>query len=335
MKRSWIQLQLAGIGMVLAGLISTARPEVVDVNGIQAIVHDSVITRQDVREMTAPAERRLLQSYRGQNDIYKGDLRKAEQDYERDLQKAERDSLEVLKERQLILHEFKSAGYDLPEKVIDDEIQRMIRSSYGDRVHLINSLKEQGMTFEKYRERLRDQVIEDAMRHKNIASEIIISPHKVEAYYQEHLETFKLEDQVKLRTIVLNKSPDPTAPQAHKMAEEILAKLADGASFADLALLYSQDAQRRQGAKLFDKSQLRKELADVAFSLKPGQHSEVIETPEACWLLLVEEVQPAHHRPLAEVREQIEKDLQSQERSRLQKQWIGRLHKKTFVLDFF
>jgi peptidyl-prolyl cis-trans isomerase SurA len=330
MKLSWIPLAAATSVACACHL----EAEIIDVNGIQAIVHDSVITRQDVREMTGPAERRLVQNYRSQAGAYKGDIKKVEQDYERDLQKAEHDSLDVLMERQLILHEFKTAGYDLPEKVIDDEIQQRIRSGYGDRVTLIKSLQERGMTFEKYRQELRDQIIEDAMRHKNVAGEIIISPHKIDAYYQDHRETFKLEDQVKLRTIVLNKSSDPAAPQARKMAEEILSKLQAGASFADMALLYSQDAQRRQGSKLFDKSQLRKELADVAFALKPGQRSEVIETPEACWLLLVEEVQPAHFRPLAEVRDQIEKDLQSQERARLQKQWIARLRKKTFVLTY-
>ena len=221
-----------------------------------------------------------------------------------------------------------------PRNIFDDEIQRIIRSAYGDRVTLIKSLQEQGMTFEKFRQLKRDQIIEDAMRHKNVAAEIIISPHKVEAYYQDHHESFKLEDQVKLRTIVLNKSNDPDAPQARKMADEVLSKLNAGASFADMALLYSQDAQRRQGAKLYDKkSQLRKELADVAFALKPGQRSDVIETPEAYWLLLVEELQPAHYQPLAEVRDQIEKDLQTQERARLQKQWIRSPPKKDLRAD--
>ena len=79
---------------------------------------------------------------------------------------------------------------------------------------------------------------------------------------------------------------------------------------------------------------LRKELADVAFSVKAGERSPIVETPDACYLMLVEEKRPAHVKPLGEVREQIERDLLSEERKRLEKQWTERLKKKTFVTYF-
>ena len=79
---------------------------------------------------------------------------------------------------------------------------------------------------------------------------------------------------------------------------------------------------------------MRKDLADVAFSLKPGEKSGVIETPEACYLMLVEDRRPAHIKPLNDVREDIEKTLLAQERDRLQNQWNERLKKKTFVRYF-
>ena len=79
---------------------------------------------------------------------------------------------------------------------------------------------------------------------------------------------------------------------------------------------------------------LRKELADVAFSLTPGQISDVIDTPEACYLMLVEQKRPAHVRPLSEVRDDIETTLRAQEQSRLEKQWIDGLKKKTFIRYF-
>jgi parvulin-like peptidyl-prolyl isomerase len=79
---------------------------------------------------------------------------------------------------------------------------------------------------------------------------------------------------------------------------------------------------------------LRQELAEVAFALKPGQVSDVIETPEACYLMLVEQTRPAHVRPLTEVRDDIDKTLRTQEQARLQKQWIESLKKKTFIRYF-
>ena len=291
------------------------------INGIDAVVHDAVITRQDVAEETIKAEKELWRDYKDQPDVY-----------EKKRALAERDNLTALMERQLILHEFKTAGYNLPEKVIDDIVEREVRS-HGDRYTFIRTLEAQGSTLERYRQGIRDRYIEMAMRDKNVSSEIIISPHKIEAYYQEHHEDYKLPDRVRLRLIVLNKSSDPDAPQARKLADEILDKINAGASFADMATLYSDDKMHQQGGDRgwVRKGELRMEIDKAAFSLKPGERSGVIETPEACYVTQVEGVEPAHYSSLTEVRGQIEKDLQDHERARLQKQWIDKLKKKTFV----
>jgi parvulin-like peptidyl-prolyl isomerase len=236
-------------------------------------------------------------------------------------------------ERQLILHEFKVASLSIPEKYIEDDVQRRIRA-YGDRMTLIKTLEAEGTTFDKFRLRLREQIIEGLMRRHIVSPEnIIISPHKIEVYYEEHRESFKLEDRVKLRLIVVNKPVGGgDASEAHKTAEEVLGKLNTGGNFAELAKQYSQGTQRSEGG-LFgwgDRTALRKDLAEPAFSLKPGQHSGIIDASDAYYLLLVEDSQPAHYTPLAEVHDQIEKDLMDSERSRLERQWIEKLKKKTF-----
>ena len=62
--------------------------------------------------------------------------------------------------------------------------------------------------------------------------------------------------------------------------------------------------------------------------------SEVIDAPEACYLMQLEDRKPAHIRSLSEVRQEIEDILLRAERQRLQDQWIERLKKKTFVRYF-
>jgi len=295
------------------------------VDGIKAIVHDSVVTYQEVEAFTAPAAEVLRRQYRTQPDIY-----------EKKLTETLNESLEHLLERQLIIRDFKAAGYNMPEAVIEDAVQERIRARYGDRAKLTKSLQAQGTTYEKFRQQMRDQIIVEALRAKNVSSEIIISPHKIETYYLAHQDDFKLEDQVKLRMIVLNKTSDSGAAAVRQLAQEILAKIREGATFAEMATVYSQGSQRNQGGDWgwIERKVLRKELSDVAFSLKPAEMSGVIETPEACYLMLVEEKRAAHVKPLPEVQDEIEKILLTQERSRLQKQYVDRLKKKTFVRYF-
>jgi hypothetical protein len=48
----------------------------------------------------------------------------------------------------------------------------------------------------------------------------------------------------------------------------------------------------------------------------------------------VEDKRVAHVKTLGEIREIIERNLMTEERSRLEKQWMDRLKKKTFVRYF-
>lgn len=310
-------------GAVLMSGLAGADAELA--NAIQGVVHDAVVTYLEVNLLTEQTAESVVRMYRNQPAVL-----------EQKLTEMRAENLERLMQNQLILREFKSAGYSLPESVIDDMVQDRIRSEYGDRASLTKNLEARGITFEKFRRQVRERFIIQQLRLKNISQEIVISPHKVETYYVAHKEDFKVEDQVKLRMIVLNKSSDPSAPPAAKLAEEILGKLKEGADFAEMATIYSQGSQRAAGGDWgwVEKSVLRKELADVAFSLKKGERSGVIDTPDGCYIMLVEDTRGQRYKALAEVRDQIDKSLLLEERNRLEKQWVERLKKKTFVRYF-
>jgi peptidyl-prolyl cis-trans isomerase SurA len=316
--------KIAAVLCALASLSLSGRAQLVD--GIKAIVADSLVTRFEVEDWTAPVFEALVRQYRDKPD-----------DLEKHLLEAERENTDTLVARRLILQEFKT--FNVPESIIDSEIDHQIeeevKSRYGDRGTLRKTLEARGLTLEKYRQRIRERMIVSWLTHKNVESEVLISPHKIESYYLAHREDegYKMEEQVKLRMIVLNKTTE--VPEPKKLAEELVVKLNQGDSFAQLAGMYSQGSQRKENGLWgwADHKQLRKELAEVAFTLKPGQHSGVVEIPgsDTCYLMLVEEKQPAHYKTLTEVRDEIEKNLQVEEKARLEKQWIAKLKKKTFV----
>jgi parvulin-like peptidyl-prolyl isomerase len=295
------------------------------VDGIKAVVNRGVVTLAEVEDFAAPAAQALRQEYAGQPDLF-----------QQRLGDALNDGLEQLVERQLILHSFDTEGYRLPDTVVDELVQDRIRDRFGDRITLMKTLQAQGETFEKFRREVREQYIVSALRAKNISPEkIIISPYKVENNYLAHQDDFKVEDEIKLRMIVLNKTSGDDTNTA-SLAREILDKIKEGATFQEMASVYSQGSQRSQGGDWgwVERSVLRKELADTAFALKPGQVSGVIETPEACYLMLVEQTRPAHVKPLSEVRDDVEATLRTQEQKQLEQQWIEHLKKKAFIRLF-
>jgi parvulin-like peptidyl-prolyl isomerase len=311
---------LITVATVLGSAVSVrAQSDLVD--AIRVIVHDSLITKHDITLLMIPALRTLPTQYRGV-------------ELDNQIAQADHDNMDQLVNRQLILHEFKTAGYSLPESVIDELVRSRIRSEFGDEVTLTRTLQARGITKEKFRQQIRDQFIERALREKNVSSEIIISPHKMETYYNQHKDSFQEPTRVKLRMIMLDEPREAEARR--KLGEEVRAKLREGATFAEMANLYSKDSYRNQGGDhgWMEEKVLGKELAEAVAALKPGETSGVIETPEACWLVLMDDRKPTHIKPLSDVRDQIEKDLKLDEQKRLEAQWIERLKKKTYVKTF-
>ena len=115
----WIcAIAVAGI---LAGTATGSRAEVAD--GIKAVVHDSIVTYQQVADYTSPFVDQLRSRYADQPDLF-----------EKELGELEETNLEQLLERQLILHDFETSAFTnaLPDSIIDREVQSYIRSNFGE-----------------------------------------------------------------------------------------------------------------------------------------------------------------------------------------------------------
>src|SRR5438477_2550296 len=90
--------------------------------------------------------------------------------------------------------------------MIDEEIDLIIEDQYGrDRSVFIKTLEALGLNLETYKERIRDKIIVRYMQQTEISNEIIISPYKIEKYYEEHPDEFHEGEKVKLRVIYIKK----------------------------------------------------------------------------------------------------------------------------------
>ncbi|MBU6401897.1 MAG: hypothetical protein KGS61_16395, partial [Verrucomicrobia bacterium] len=106
-----------------------AQMDVEDINGVAVIVNEVVITYADVISDLAEDVRRLANLYGNQPDVYR-----------QQVAAARKDRIEQLVENQLILHEFETAGYVLPESYIEERVQARIKEQFGDRATMTKSL---------------------------------------------------------------------------------------------------------------------------------------------------------------------------------------------------
>jgi parvulin-like peptidyl-prolyl isomerase len=317
-------VRLAAAALALSAAMLPAQQEQRMVDGIAAVVNSNVITYGQVREL-------LMFRQRSLNETYQGDELKAKMKESQDA------ALKDLVDRQLIIDSFKEQGFSIPEYVIEDRLQNLIREEFGgDRTAFVRTLRAQGFSLSRFREIERDKIIVQAMRQRAVRSDFVISPDKVEAYYRRNIAEYSTPEEIRLSMIVLrveeDGSGDPAAAK-RSMAEEIRGKLAEGADFAGMAQMYSEDSTAEAGGDWgwIDRKTLNEELNRVAFSLQPGQLSRVVQLGDSLYIMRVDARKAAVTKPLSELREEISKKLYEEERLRLQEQWIKTLREKAYV----
>ena len=314
------------VALALAGSALAQRAEVID--GIAAIVNNDVVTISQVRELIGARERSL-------REIYKG------QELEEKIKEMRLAAVKDLVDRQLILQEFKKLqekGAAIPEYVLDDRIQAVIREEFGgDRAAFVRTLQAQGYTVTRFKEIERDKIIVQAMRQSKVDSNFVISPTQIQAYYDKNRGAYGTPEQVKLRMIVIREGSSGDVPDVgskKELAEEIRQKVAGGAEFDRMAQMYSEDETTQQVGGdwgWIERNTLNEQLTNVAFSLRPGEVSPVIAIENTYYIIKVEAKRSAAVKPISEVREEIEKNLIQQERIKAQQRWLETLRRKAYI----
>ena len=315
--------KLLAVLVCFASLVFQTAAEVRLSDAVAVVVHTNVITARDIDERVLPSVEMLYSQYANKPE----ELNKRAMDLRRE-------AIDSLVEQELILQEFKDSKLVLPDNYVEHEVKRRIRERYGDRLTMVRTLKSQSLTYDDYYNRVRDEVILQAMTGKYVNSITIVSPQMIVNYYNEHQDAFKVEDQARIRTILLLK--DKEHPEvARELGREILKQIRDGAAFDEMVSVYSEDQaiKGRKDAHLEwrNRMDMQKELADKTFSMKPGEVSDLVETDTAIWIIKLEDLRPAHIRDIEEVRDAIESEIKTQMRAKLKKEWIDRLKKKYLV----
>jgi len=315
---------LAGL-FLLASLASSLATESVTVDAYAAVVNDRVITVSDVRALIQPVERQLEATFEGDR------LEQKKQD-------AYDEGRRALIERALILEEFKAQKGQLPDRLVDERLDELIRERFGgDRAAFLQALSDERMTIEEYRGQIREQLIIGLLRRQEVMDRIKVSPTDVQRRYQENLDRYRVPPKVRLRMIALNKGASPEDREVKRsQALHIRERLLGGEDFAAVARAESEGSKAASGGDWgwVDPTILRPELAEVLESIPVGEVSDVVETEEEFYLLKIEGRQNESVVPFEDVQEDLTRELRNSAGEQLYADWISRLENKHFIKLF-
>lgn len=293
-------------------------------NGIAAIAEGKVITVDDIRREIAPLIPQLQREARN------------EQEFNQKLEALQDDIIQQLVDRVLIVKDFYSdEKRRIPESFIDNAVaENLVTQFEGDRSKFLAYLRSRGLTRLEYRREVEEDIIYSYMRSQMRKSVNVVSPVRVETYYNENKERFYQEDAVHLRLIQFTRKNGETDEQLRQKANQVKARLAAGESFEDVARDMSEDARRGRGGDWGwqKRSDLKPEFSEPLFALKEGEATEpIFMGDQGAFILYAEERRYAGIQPLEEVREQIEGILNQQMTRQAQERWLERLRRNGYV----
>jgi len=149
-----------------------------------------------------------------------------------------------------------------------------------------------------------------------VRAQVKVDENELKQYYGQHITEYRVSDRVKVAH-VLFKTEGKTADEVatlEKTARDVLAQIKSGADFAEMAKKYSEDSSAANGGEIgwIVRGQTVKEFEDAAFSLKPGQVSDLIKTTYGFHIVKVFDKQNAHLQTFEEVKAQIKDQLEKQ-----------------------
>ena len=215
-------------------------------------------------------------------------------------------------------------GIDISDKDIDKRLKEIKKQYFGgSEKRYRDTIKAQGLSDEQVRSDVKTSLFSDRIK-ENLTKDVKVSDSELRKYYDSHKQQYSQPATRQVRHILVKKKA---------LADQLYARLKNGADFAALAKKYSTDTvSAKSGGKLLpsvSKGQTVPPFDKAAFSLKTKEISKPVRSTYG-WHIIqpLSDVTPAKVQPFSAVKGSIETQLkQSREQEKLT-QWSADLKKK-------
>ncbi len=255
--------------LLIAGLCAGVLPLASAQSGASRIKpgdHIAVVVNQDVvaaSEITLRAERAREEARRrGEANPNMEELRKQ--------------ALDSLIDERAMVTLARETGTRIDEPELDRVVANVAAQNKLSMPELKERLKADGMDFRTFRENLRDQMLMERVREREVQKRISITDGDIDRYLEERQAKADSNPQLNVAQVLIpipEKSTDAQLAERKARAETALARVKAGEDFAKVAREFSEDANRERGGEvgLRQAERLPDVFVDAVRDLKPGQ----------------------------------------------------------------
>ncbi len=275
-------------GLLLAWLWTVpAYPQTLDLSdtgvlldGIAAIVNDGVVLLSELQEQSSLIIQRLRQE---NTELPPQDVLTAQ-------------ILERLVINELQVQRAAMAGITAPDSMLNRALADVARRNGTTLSELPQLLADDGIDYNAYRREMRQQLIVEQLRQREVISRINVTPRELEEYLEREEGAAYRYMRYKISHILVAISAASTPEeinQAETEARELYDRILAGENFAQLAVAYSDAQNALEGGSMGwrDGDSLPTLFAGVVPDLQAGETSPPVRSASGFHLIRVEDVQ--------------------------------------------
>jgi peptidyl-prolyl cis-trans isomerase SurA len=237
-------------------------------DSIAVIVNDEVITRQELALRIKTVVRRM-------------NAQNVQLPEPADLQRQMLERM-IIERAQLQLA--KEMGIRVEDTILDRAIGRIAEQQKMTVQAMRNQMEKEGTTFASFREEIRQEIIMQRLREREVDAKLQISDAEVDSYMAEADAQAQAQVELNLAQILIRIPDNASAEQiaaSQSRAETVMRQLRTGADFAKMAGTYSDANDALKGGEIGWRSpdRLPPVFAEALAKIKPGQVTQLIKSP--------------------------------------------------------
>jgi peptidyl-prolyl cis-trans isomerase SurA len=249
------------------------------VDGVAAVVNEGVVLKSELREQLSVIMQRLRE----------------QQAQMPPLPVIERQVLERLVVQRIQLQRAERLGIRIPDELLNRALADIAARNGLTLEQFPAVLAAEGIDYAAYRQEFREQLILEQLRSRDVMSRISVSEREVEQYLTRQQEAALSDLDYDVSHILVNVSSAATPEQlveARARIDEIMARLAAGEEFSQLAVAYSDAQTALDGGALGWRkgSQLPTIFAEVVGGLGPGEVADPFRSGSGFHIVRVNDV---------------------------------------------
>jgi peptidyl-prolyl cis-trans isomerase SurA len=161
--------------------------------------------------------------------------------------------LDALVDERVLVTNARESGARVDEPELDRAVANVAQQNQMTMAQLRERLRQEGMSYAKFRDNLRDQILVERVREREVVSRIRITDAEIDDLIEKRRKAAGISTEINVAQILVavpEGASDAVVAERRARAEGALKRVQGGEDFAAVAREVSEDSNRAQGGEI-------------------------------------------------------------------------------------